>query len=1328
MFGLHRSARPFVAAATGVATLLSVVALAAPASAATPSAPTGLSPSGSASLSGIPTLSWDRSQGATSYDVQVSASSAFTGATTTTTVNSQLVPTTQVPQGLDYWRVRAKNGSGTSGWTVESFTRTNVDAPTLLSPLGTTLKEPDNPPVLSWSPVPGATGYTVQVSTDSTFADSTAITSFTTKISSLVVLTLKVPNTYYWRVQAALGSGLTTQWADPQSYTLQGLSAPDLVGPTPSSSTTNVQDVVLDWTPVPGAATYDVQVSTDQDFLILADSATGVVGTSYSPPTTLNNDQYYWRVRPVDAANNKLDWSQVATWQFRRNWPDQPTLQYPGNAATVGDPFYYQWTPVHHASSYVVQLSTHSDFSTVDATCHTVSTTLVPSQDEGDAANCMPDALATYYWRVKAVDDPEGVQSDVISAQVRHFTYAPTMVTQESPADGASVAVPTMTWDPVAGSAKYALTYTDTSNGSTTSVTTTGLSYTPRTLLTVGHTYRWQVQTVSADGRTGASVLAGSQPTFTVVAQDPAVASRPAPTNSPTNSPRFPTLTWSPVVNATKYQLYVRPSGTTGYTQVTGTFAYPAGEDTGTSFLTPGSYDWIVEAYNGSTLLSTTASNGTFSIETMAAAANGQAGLTGNKVTGNAGTTPDTCAATLPSECQNLRQTPVLSWDPDANAGYYLLYLSFDGEMTNLVPNYSPIKVYGTMWSDTSALPDSQAGSAYYWEAVPCRTTGACAPLQHAGLAFNKLSNQIVLDPAVSNSSDTCAHPSDICNDVTLSWDDFLDTEQSASTANTALTNSAATTEAQYYRVETSTDPNFQSTIDNITVDQTTFTSFINTYPEGPVYWRVQAYDGATNPLAWSTAGTFTKSSPAPALTSPASDAIQPGTGAFTWQPQEFAKTYTLEIYRNDDLVGQSANRVTSATGLVQAAYSPISPLAASATPYTWRVRRSDAKGRTGPWSALQPFTVTGTAPTLVGPAPGADVPPSDSVFNWQAVDAATSYTFERRVLGSSTSTSVTTAALAYAPTATLAGGSWQWRVTALDAAGQTMAASGWRDFTVVDHPVADTDVSITGSGAVGTDLTVNPPAWNLPGVTTTYQWKRNGTSISGATGLLYTVTTTDVGKNLTVVATGTKDGYQAGTSTSNTIVGSAGAAPTPSVAPSISGSRQVGQVLTADHGVWPGSPKYTYQWQRNGHAITGATAATYRTQAADATTSISVRVTATSTGLLPGSATSNALTIAKNPSTTSAGLVSSTVTKGRHGKLNVVVAVPGVPKPTGTLKVFSGTTLLTTVSLRAKNAGHKAITLPLLPVGSHKIRVKYSGSSTIAKSKSSPVVLSVVK
>ncbi len=779
----------------------------------------------------------------------------------------------------------------------------------------------------------------------------------------------------------------------------------------------------------------------------------------------------------------------------------------------------------------------------------------------------------------------------MISADVHSFTYAPDVVDQTSPADGASVAVPTMRWNPVAGSAQYKVTYTDTAGGSSTSVTTTGLSFTPRTALTIGHTYRWQVQTVGQDGTVGVALLEGSQPAFTVVAPATPVATTPEPTNAPTNQARFPTLTWTPVVNATRYQLYVRQAGATAYTQVGGgaSFAYPAGEDTTTSYLAAGNYEWIVQAYNGGTFLSKSASTGTFSIVAMAAASNGRAALTGNKLTGNGGST-DTCAATLPNECQNLRQTPVLTWDADPNAGYYKLYLSHDGEMTNPVTGYNGIVVYGNMWADTGALPDSQAGSAYFWEAVPCRAGSACAPLAHASLAFNKLSNQVVLHPAAANAPETCGQPGDVCNDVTLSWDDFMDTEQSASTADTVLKGSTATTEAQYYRVQTSTDPNFQSLIDNITVDQTTFTSFTNTYPEGPVYWRVQAYDGADNALAWSDVSSFTKTSPAPTLTSPASGASQPTTQAFTWDALRYAKSYNLEIYTNDDLIGQAANRVVSATGLVQAAYSPTTPLATSSTPYTWRVRRLDARGRTGPWSALQEFTVTGAAPTLTSPAQSADVAPSDGLFTWQGVANAATYKFERRVHGAPSSTeTVSTAALGYAPVAAIAGGAWQWRVTAVDASGQVMASSEWRDFTVTDHPVATTPVSITGSGAVGTDLTVQAPGWNLSGVTTTYQWKRGTGNISGADGLLYTVTTADIGKDISVVATGTRDGYKTGTSTSNTIVGTAGPAPVASVDPSITGKRAVGQLLTADHGTWSGTvSKYTYQWLRNGSAING--------------------------------------------------------------------------------------------------------------------------------------------
>ena len=429
----------------------------------------------------------------------------------------------------------------------------------------------------------------------------------------------------------------------------------------------------------------------------------------------------------------------------------------------------------------------------------------------------------------------------------------------------------------------------------------------------------------------------------------------------------------------------------------------------------------------------------------------------------------------------------------------------------------------------------------------------------------------MVLHPAQADSPTTGGAPGDVCNDVRLSWDDFLDSEQSASTADTVLHDSAATTEASYYRVQTSTDPNFQSLIDNSVVDQTTFTSPGNTYPEGPVYWRVQAVDGDDNSLAWSDMGTFTKSTPPPTLVSPTVGGTQSDSQAFSWQAQPFARTYSLEIYKNNDTIGQSANRVLSATGLLQAAYTPTTPLPVSST-YTWRVRRTDAKGRTGPWTDLEPFTVAGSAPTLVSPAAGGDVPPSDGLFSWQSVANAGTYRFERRVVGAATSAeTVTTAALSYAPTAAIAGGDWQWRVSALDAAGQVLATSDWRGFTVTDHPLASTPVSITGSGAVGTALTVQAPGWNLPGVTTTYQWKRGTGSITGATGTLYTVTSADVGKDLSVVATGTKDGYKAGTSTSNVVQGSAGAAPVASVDPSISGTPTVGQVLTAAHGTWSG-------------------------------------------------------------------------------------------------------------------------------------------------------------
>ncbi|MDK3074570.1 hypothetical protein QO034_15855 [Sedimentitalea sp. JM2-8] len=92
---------------------------------------------------------------------------------------------------------------------------------------------------------------------------------------------------------------------------------------------------------------------------------------------------------------------------------------------------------------------------------------------------------------------------------------------------------------------------------------------------------------------------------------------------------------------------------------------------------------------------------------------------------------------------------------------------------------------------------------------------------------------------------------------------------------------------------------------------------------------------------------------------------------------------------------------------------------------------------------------------------------------------------------------------------------------------------------------------------------------------------------------------------------------------------------PLNTASPSISGSTAIPATLSVETGTWTGypTPIYTYQWQRNGTTISGATAATYDTVADDDGAKITCIVTATNS---EGSVTadSNALTVSIAPAT----------------------------------------------------------------------------------------------
>src|SRR5581483_2144271 len=149
----------------------------------------------------------------------------------------------------------------------------------------------------------------------------------------------------------------------------------------------------------------------------------------------------------------------------------------------------------------------------------------------------------------------------------------------------------------------------------------------------------------------------------------------------------------------------------------------------------------------------------------------------------------------------------------------------------------------------------------------------------------------------------------------------------------------------------------------------------------------------------------------------------------------------------------------------------------------------------------------------------------------------------------------------------------------------------------VVANPAAPSNTvapTISGTAQDGQTLTVaSNGTWTSPDVLTySFQWQRSSdggstwSNISGATSSTYALTSTDVGKKLRVVVTATDQESQTGTANSSASASVANpAAPSNTVAPTISGTAQDGQSLTvASNGTWtsPDVLTYTFQWQRS--------------------------------------------------------------------------------------------------------------------------------------------------
>ncbi len=205
--------------------------------------------------------------------------------------------------------------------------------------------------------------------------------------------------------------------------------------------------------------------------------------------------------------------------------------------------------------------------------------------------------------------------------------------------------------------------------------------------------------------------------------------------------------------------------------------------------------------------------------------------------------------------------------------------------------------------------------------------------------------------------------------------------------------------------------------------------------------------------------------------------------------------------------------------------------------------------------------------------------------------------------------------------------------VKASNAGGSGEASSAATAVVVVPPPAAPTNTvapSVTGTAQEGQTLSASPGTWSGGPTSYAYQWQdcnalgEGCVSIAGATSVTYKLTASDVAATVRVVVTATNAGGSTPASSVTTaiVVVAPPAAPANTVLPSVSGTAQEGQTLSASTGTWSGSPtSYAYQWQDCNTAgeacssIAGATASSYKLAANDVGHTVRVAVKASNAG-----------------------------------------------------------------------------------------------------------------
>jgi hypothetical protein len=585
-------------------------------------------------------LAWTPVPGAFKYSVSVAtdptlASIVWSGGPVKTQATSFTLSSPLAPDKTYFWGVTPIDAQGNLGspsdvrsfrWEWPSQTRPVV------RDVASQVEIYDHE--FSWDRVPGALGYELEISTSSDFAPGSWVccpVNFITKVTTIATSyspTIALPNnnSYYWRVRAVDSSKNTGVWNEGPPFlksfdnvlpSVKNLRMLD--NPFPSEGNFETSTPVVAWDPVPGASSYEVEVTpfaagcqwsvnVSHWFSKTATTAWTPLGSGwngikpYQSPATVSTDipaliagqEYCVRVTALDRPSDLLspyirsaeaylpDESTPAfTWTGP---PGGGECSEPCNSGSLGSADYhlplrgevkrsmplFRWAPLAGYESYYILVAKDPEFTNIVDYAFTKLPAYAPRT--GFLPKTYADETTSLYWAVLPATNSNG--SGVTTAP--RFSAPASFQKQSLPPALLSPANGTIFpgqarfhWTPAEGARRYRLqvskdpTFSDVNALVEDLITVNGTdstAYTSSTSYPADVNLFWRVR---ADDE-NATGLTWS-PTGTFRKTLPAPVPDPAnPTGGDAGGDAIPTWEWALVPGAVSYDLQVEfPNGGT---------------------------------------------------------------------------------------------------------------------------------------------------------------------------------------------------------------------------------------------------------------------------------------------------------------------------------------------------------------------------------------------------------------------------------------------------------------------------------------------------------------------------------------------------------------------------------------------------------------------------------------------------------------------------------------------------------------------------------------------------------------------------------------------